>query len=464
MVVARIPTSQFTIATRRPERRNLLNILCVGAGHVGLPLSLKLWSTGHVVTLVDVDRAKIAVLRTGKMPFHEPGCDELLQSAHGDARFVAIEYGDAAFPQRAAEASYVIMTLGTPLGTDYSFRFDQYVDVLHRLCPLLTRGVTLVVRSTVAPLFTRNVIAAGVASRRDWIPGIDFYPSFCPERLMQGNAIRDIDDLPEIIGADDDETAARASALFMTLGRGKQCLRLSTVEAELAKLFLNTFRYTLFGLANEFALSAEQYGADMFSILEAANAAYPRGGIPRPGPSRGPCLGKDTAALAFSSTSSLIAHAALKANENLVLHVVNNLRASLGSLAHRRITVLGLAFKAGTDDVRDTLSTPLINLLDREGAVTAVYDPMVTGHNDVRALAGSDALILMTAHPELCAWTEDETMVHCGRRRDEVFVYDLWNVWPWADRIIGRGFHHYHEDPGYWGLRLTHAGSRSPTD
>src|SRR5205823_4058984 len=110
----------------------------------------------------------------------------------------------------------------------------------------LARGVTLIVRSTVAPLFTRNVVTARIAAGRDWIPGVDFFPSFCPERLMQGQALSDIDDLPEIIGADDPETAVRATTLFQTFGPDKRCVQVTTVEAELAKLFLNTFRYTLF--------------------------------------------------------------------------------------------------------------------------------------------------------------------------------------------------------------------------
>jgi UDP-N-acetyl-D-mannosaminuronic acid dehydrogenase len=440
----------------------MAQILCVGVGHVGLPLSLKLWQSGHDVTAVDVDTTKIEAIRHGRMPFREDGCDAMLVRAHSDRRFRPVTYDDAPFLAAVSGAEYVILTLGTPLGGDYTFRFDQYFDVLRRLIPYLHRGVTLIVRSTVAPLFTRNVVAARVASERDWVPGVDFFASFCPERLLQGNALHDIDALPEIIGADDPGTFNRVEALFHTLAPGKECLRLSTVEAELSKLFLNTYRYTLFGLANEFALAAEQYGADIFAILQAANRNYPRGGIPRPGPSRGPCLGKDTAALAFSSTSSLIAHAALKSNENLVLHVVTDLREALHSFAHRRVTVLGLAFKADSDDVRDNLTSPLLNLLDREGAVTAVYDPLVPGSDDPGVLWGSDAVVLMTAHAEFRTWIAADLERLCGRPRPEVFVFDVWNVWPWADRIFGKGFDQTHEYSGDGRLRIADAGGRAP--
>jgi UDP-N-acetyl-D-mannosaminuronic acid dehydrogenase len=240
--------------------------------------------------------------------------------------------------------------------------------------------------------------------------------------------------------------------------------RVSSVESELAKLYLNTLRYTLFGLANEFALVAEQYGADVFRILQAANTEYPRGGIPRPGPSRGPCLGKDTATLAFSTTAGLIAHAAIKTNEGLVVHIAQQLREAIGSLSGRRVAVLGLAFKADTDDTRDNLTAPLVNLLDREGAVSSIYDPYVPGYDDPSVLQGIHAAVLMTPHSQFAGIGEVELCRLADRPRRDLFVYDLWNLWPWADRILGKGSDELYEDTRYRRLRVAHAGGHSPTD
>src|SRR5690348_3275855 len=169
-------------------------VLFVGVGHVGLPLSLKFWSVGHDVALVDIDGGKIASLKEGRMPFAERGCDELLDAALPSGRLHPFTYGDPGFDEAVCGAEYIVLTLGTPLGGDFTFRFDQYVHVLEHIVPLLSRGTTLIVRSTVAPLFTRNVVTARIASERDWVPGVDFFPSFCPERLLQGNAMADIDD------------------------------------------------------------------------------------------------------------------------------------------------------------------------------------------------------------------------------------------------------------------------------
>ena len=144
----------------------MAHLLCVGVGRVGLPLSLKLWEAGHDVSLVDIDASKIESLSRGRMPFHEEGCDLLLQQAAGDARFHPLTYSHADFERSVRGADYIVLTLGTPLGTDYTFRFDQYFDVLDRLTPLFSRGVTIVVRSTVAPHFTRNVVTPRIAAAR----------------------------------------------------------------------------------------------------------------------------------------------------------------------------------------------------------------------------------------------------------------------------------------------------------
>jgi UDP-N-acetyl-D-mannosaminuronate dehydrogenase len=128
------------------------------------------------------------------------------------------------------------------------------------------------------------------------------------------------------------------------------------------------------------------------------------------------------------------------------------------------VTVLGLAFKADTDDTRDNLTGPLINLLDREGATTAIYDPLVAQHDDPAVLRGSDALVLMTAHTELRGWSEAHALGLCGRQRDEVFIFDLWNVWPWANRIFGKGSDEQYAHPRYRGMRFAHAGRRAPSD
>src|SRR5437016_5020302 len=108
----------------------MAHVLCVGVGHVGLPLSLKFWAAGHDVALVDIDASKIESLRRRAMPFVEEGCDQLLRRATQEGRFWPLTYDDSDFGSSVEAADYVILTLGTPLGTDYTFRYDQYFDVL----------------------------------------------------------------------------------------------------------------------------------------------------------------------------------------------------------------------------------------------------------------------------------------------------------------------------------------------
>jgi len=137
------------------------------------------------------------------------------------------------------------------------------------------------------------------------------------------------------------------------------------------------------------------------------------------------------------------------------------MRGVLGTFAHRKVAVLGIAFKADTDDVRDNLTAPLVNVLEREGAVTFVYDPLVPGYDDVSVLEGADAVVVMTAHSAFKRWTEDDLMRQVGRNREETFVYDLWNIWPWADRVLGKGIDDHYENSGYGSQRLPDARGRS---
>jgi UDP-N-acetyl-D-mannosaminuronate dehydrogenase len=120
-----------------------------------------------------------------------------------------------------------------------------------------------------------------------------------------------------------------------------------------------------------------------------------------------------------------------------------------------------MAFKANSDDVRDNLTAPLINLLEREGAATAVFDPLVAGYDEPGVLIGSDAIVLMTAHSCLRNLTEADVSALCDRRREDFFVFDMWNVWPWADRILGKGIEEEYADSRDRRLRIPHAPGHS---
>jgi UDP-N-acetyl-D-mannosaminuronic acid dehydrogenase len=225
--------------------------------------------------------------------------------------------------------------------------------------------------------------------------------AFCPERIAEGHAIEELHSLPQIIGADDDRAAERAAELFSRLT--ETTIRTSSKEAELAKLFTNTWRYMKFAVANQFFMIADQAGVDYTNVLRAIRQDYPRAAdLPGPGFAAGPCLFKDAMQLsAFTSDHFPMGQAAMQVNEGLPAYVVNALERRYGGLRGKTVGILGMAFKAESDDTRASLSYKLRKLLSWSGARVLATDPFVQDDRLVpleTVLSDSDILVLGAPH------------------------------------------------------------------
>jgi UDP-N-acetyl-D-mannosaminuronic acid dehydrogenase len=201
--------------------------------------------------------------------------------------------------------------------------------------------------------------------------------AFCPERIAEGHALEELTTLPQIVGADAEPAAARAAALFERLGL--RTIRTTSKEAELAKLFTNTWRYMKFAVANQFFMIADQAGVDYTNVLNAIRTDYPRAqDLPGPGFAAGPCLFKDTMQLAaFTSDHFPLGQAAMQVNEGLPAYIVSALERRYGGLNGKTVGILGMAFKAESDDTRASLSYKLRKLLAWSGARVVCTDPYV---------------------------------------------------------------------------------------
>jgi UDP-N-acetyl-D-mannosaminuronic acid dehydrogenase len=225
--------------------------------------------------------------------------------------------------------------------------------------------------------------------------------AFCPERIAEGHALEELRSLPQIIGADTDAAGDRAAHLFETLVG--HTVRTTTKEAELAKLFTNTWRYMKFAVANQFFMIADQAGVDYTNILRAIREDYPRAAdLPGPGFAAGPCLFKDTMQLAaFTSDHFPLGQAAMQVNEGLPAYLVSALERRYSGLAGKTIGILGMAFKAESDDTRASLSYKLRKLLSWAGARVVCTDPYVQDDRLLsleRVLSESDILVLGAPH------------------------------------------------------------------
>ena len=263
------------------------------------------------------------------------------------------------------------------------------------IAPHLREGALVVLRSTVYPGTTEYVVAE-LAAR-----GAKVDVAFCPERIAEGHALEELRTLPQIIGADDDRAAARATELFKHLG--PKTVRATSREAELAKLFTNTWRYMKFAVANQFLMIADQAGVDYTRVLQAIREDYPRArDLPGPGFAAGPCLFKDTMQLAaFTSDHFPMGQAAMQVNEGLPAYIVSALQRRYGTLRGKTVGILGMAFKADSDDTRASLSYKLRKLLAWSGAQVLCTDPYVIDDRLVsleEVIDGSEILILGAPH------------------------------------------------------------------
>ncbi|HYM67893.1 MAG TPA: NAD(P)-binding domain-containing protein, partial [Patescibacteria group bacterium] len=224
-------------------------VIVGGCGHVGLPLALALADCGYRVGIDDIDQAKIDQVKSGHVPFMENGAEALLQRLLPTGRLEL-----AADPRLLARTDTIVLVIGTPIDEFMNPSVRIFDRVLDELIPHLKDGSLVVLRSTVFPGTTETV------QRRLRSAGIEADVAFCPERIAEGHALEELTTLPQLVGATSDAAFERASFLFKRLG--VSVVRTSPLEAELAKLLTNTWRYMKFAIANQFFQIAHRSGLD----------------------------------------------------------------------------------------------------------------------------------------------------------------------------------------------------------
>jgi UDP-N-acetyl-D-mannosaminuronic acid dehydrogenase len=361
-----------------------------GCGHVGLPLGLAFARRGHQVDLIDTSAERVAQVQAGRMPFHEDDADALLAQAIGSGLLKATT--DMSVVEDAAA---IIVTIGTPVDEFLDPSVGAFDRAIGQLLASVRPGQLLVLRSTVFPGMTdRLARQLEQAGRGD----VDL--AYCPERIVQGKSLVELEQLPQLIGGATARAAERAGALF-----GHVCpklIYLKPIEAELAKLFCNAWRYINFAISNQFFVMAEHFGADFHRIYQALRDGYPRmQSFARPGFAAGPCLVKDTMQLgAFNHGSFVLGQAAMMINEGLPYLLVQDIKRSY-PLAEMTVGVLGMAFKPNSDDPRDSLSYKLRKVLLLECRRVLCTDPYVPDPELTplaEVLDQADLLVVGTPH------------------------------------------------------------------
>ena len=392
------------------ERTPDLDVVVLGGGgHVGLPLSLAFAKAGLRVGIYDTNQATLDRIATGEMPFLETGADDLLREILPTGRLIFGATGEM-----IERTDNLVVVIGTPVDEFLGPSMTIFEKAVDQIAPHLRDGALVALRSTVYP-GTTGYVAQHLAER-----GCRVDVAFCPERIAEGHALEELHTLPQIIGADDDHAAARATELFGTLA--SKTIRTTTKEAELTKLFTNTWRYMKFAVANQFFTIAHAADVDYTNILRAIREDYPRAAdLPGPGFAAGPCLFKDTMQLsAFTTDHFPLGQAAMQVNEGLPAYIVSALERRYVGLQGKTVGILGMAFKAESDDPRASLSYKLRKLLSWAGARVLATDPYVADDRLVSldcVLKESDILILGAPHK-----------VYRGLEIGGVDVVDVWGA------------------------------------
>lgn len=387
----------------------LFDIVIVGGlGHVGLPLGLVFAQNGLRVCLYDVDSQKAEVVRQGKMPFIEYGAEPILQEVLQDGRLeISLDI------KSISKAKYVIIAIGTLIDEYLNPKIREFLEFVVRLKEYLQQKQTIIVRSTVYPHTCQQMLKI-LGEERNW------RLAYCPERIVQGYAIKELSELPQIVAGVTEEAQEDAASLFRIIS--PKIIKVSMGEAELVKLFSNAWRYIQFAVTNQFYMIAEKFGLDYNRIRRVMVEEYGRTAmLPTAGFAAGPCLLKDTMQLvAFNTNNFLLGQAAMMINEGLPNFIVEKLRRKY-DLSKTKVGILGMAFKADIDDIRDSLSYKLGKILRFYGTEVYYSDEFAKNPDFVakeKLLKCSEVVVIGVPHS-----TYKNLVIP-----EDVELIDLWNI------------------------------------
>ena len=358
-----------------------------GTGHVGLPLGLSLSEKNFNVQLIDINKENISKVNNGIMPFLEDGAEKVLKkNIKKNCIFASNKI------ELIKKSKYIIVCIGTPVNKNLEPETKKFLTFFKRLNKMLNKNHIIIVRSSVYPGICDQIFKI-LANKNI---------AYCPERIVQGKSLKELPKLPQIISGYTDLSIYHAKIIFKKIS--KKILVTSILDAELIKLFSNAYRYIHFSITNQFYQICEKLDVDYNKLRKLMIDGYERNkDLALPGFTAGPCLLKDTMQLAsFLRGKFQLGYAAMRINEGLPIFLIKKLEQKM-SLKKKKIGILGMAFKAETDDIRDSLSIKLKNYLHKRGFKFYCSDPYFKDKqiiNSKSLIQKSDIIVVATPHLE----------------------------------------------------------------
>jgi len=380
----------------------------VGLGYVGLPLAVAFAREGCEVIAVDIDARKVEAVNAGRSYIEDVSAEELAEVAeriHATTRY-----------ERLADAEAVLLCVPTPLTRNREPELGSLIDAVRALAGVLRAEQLVVLESTTYPGTTRERVAP-LLEESGMTAGRDFHLAFSPERVDPGRTDFTLRTTPKVLGGLTEACAERAEALYRLVC--DQIVRVSSPEAaELTKLLENIFRSVNIALVNELAMLTDRMGIDIWEVVDAA-ATKPYGFMRfEPGPGMGGhCMPVDPFYLSwrareFDMTTEFIELAG-KINQQMPYHCVAKAQRALNdigmSVKGARVAIIGVSYKPGVGDVRESPALKIIALLRELGAQVVYHDPHVPALTEMaltsvpleQALADADLALIVTAHPSV---------------------------------------------------------------
>jgi UDP-N-acetyl-D-mannosaminuronic acid dehydrogenase len=403
-------------------------IAVIGMGYVGIPVAA-LFADVEGLSVVGIQRRskrsgwKIDLLNAGKNPIggHEPGLSELIARVAKKGTFRVVEDVST-----CKNADAILIDVQTPVDANRVPNYESLEEVSTNVGRYLRRGTLVVVESTVAPGTTDNIVKPLLEKSSGKKAGKDFFLAFCYERVMVGRLIKNIVDLPRVVGGIDEKSTERATELYRHIVKAKLCPT-DALTAEMAKVVENTYRDVNVAFANEVGLMCESLGVDAYKVRELVNTLPNDPANPASNPIRnmhypgagvgGHCLPKDPWLLKYGLDEygrfkfyPKVIVSSRERNDSMPKHAVDLVEDGLAQhgrkLKGAKVAILGIAFVENSDDARNTPSATLYAELEKRGAKPILHDPIVRSFdlpftNDLdEALTNADAVILSTKHNE----------------------------------------------------------------
>jgi nucleotide sugar dehydrogenase len=420
-------------------------ICVVGLGYVGITLSLSLASKGYHVTGIENDNKKLNNFYKKKLPIHEIGLREIFYNNYKKNFFVEKKLNKNKF-------DVYIIAVGTPIGNLKKVNLSYLKKSLIHVAKVLSHGDLVILRSTVPVGTTRDIAKVILEKFSRLQAGIDFHLAFAPERTLEGDALKELNNLPQIIGGINKDSLEAASAIFRDLN--SNIIKVDTLEsAELAKLLNNCFRNFIFSFSNEMSAFAQLYNLDINKVINAANEGYPRDKIPLPSPGvGGPCLTKDPYILDSSLKISNYKNKkinifARNINDKSVDILYNRIIKEIDYKEFKKkpkIVICGLAFKGDpeTDDFRNSTSYFLAKKIKNKYKKVYIYDAIIKKNNIKKEKFiyerfinknKFDVIILANNHKSFKKWNINSIIKN--KLNNNSIIIDCWSVFDY-DSII----------------------------